>query len=62
MLGAYGIGMMKVGFNIADGQKDIKPDTNVVYGHPGMNIGSWSILAGYNYPYKFAISLNQNTN
>ena len=49
---------MKIGFKVADGQYNVLKDTNIVYGHPGMNVGSWSILAGYNYPYKFSISMN----
>ena len=58
----YGLGVFLDVYSLASGQKDVKEDTNKLYGHPGIGIGSYSEMNGFNYAYNFSISVNQNTN
>ena len=58
----YGLGVFLDVYSLASGQDEVKEDTNKLYGHPGIGIGSYSEMNGYNYAYNFSISVNQNTN
>lgn len=57
----YGLGVFLDVYPLAHGQENIKEKTNVLYGHPGIGIGSYSEINGYNSAYDFSLSVNQNT-
>jgi hypothetical protein len=49
----YGVGLLLKGFPLADDAKDQDWFINHIIGHPGIDWGSYSDIAGYNRAYDF---------
>lgn len=57
----YGVGLLLKGFPLADDGKDHDWFINHIVGHPGIDWGSYSDVAGYNRAYDFSFVIAQNT-
>lgn len=57
----YGVGLLLKWFPLADDAKDRDWFINHIVGHPGIDWGSYSDVAGYNRAYGFSFVIAQNT-
>jgi len=57
----YGVGLLLKAFPLADDAKDHDWFINHIVGHPGIDWGSYSDVAGYNRAYGFGFVIAQNT-